>query len=239
MSFRVWFSGLRGAVAYASANIFPDTTGNKSFIVATTTAVILYTIFVHGGLTIKMCDLLGIETGVDDLAVVAALPKVTSSAAVNWEHKYIYPLVIRGYNDPEFDDKYKPRTEGEYSTIAIIHMYRCMYLADSFLYNNTHFRTAIDDNLGNTMHINKEARERRLEAEHRRMMELRALEAETDLGSVSIHKTGDMGYNKLFGLGADVITVPRAYSSGQVLKNIKVGEDGRIRTLVPEGDESL
>lgn len=73
---RVWFSGLRGAVAYASANIFPDTTDHKSEIVATTTAVILYTIFVHGGLTIKMCDYLGIETGVDDQAVVAALPKV-------------------------------------------------------------------------------------------------------------------------------------------------------------------
>ena len=113
MGCRVWFSGLRGAVAYASANIFPDVTGHKNDIVATTTAVILYTIFIHGGLTIKMCELLGIETGVDSQTIVAALPKVTTSLAVNLEHQYIYPLVIRGYNDPEFDDKYKPVRDGE------------------------------------------------------------------------------------------------------------------------------
>lgn len=101
-------------MAYASANIFPDVTGHKTVIVATTTSVILYTIFVHGGLTIKMCEWLSIETGVDAQQVVASMPKITtSSRVVNWEHKYIYPLVIRGYDDPEFEDKYKPRSDGE------------------------------------------------------------------------------------------------------------------------------
>ena len=90
----------------------------RSEVVATTTAVILYTIFIHGGLTVKALDVLGIETGVDDQAVVSSLPKVTTSAAVNWEHKYIYPLVIRGYNDPEFDDPYKPKSDGIASMLA-------------------------------------------------------------------------------------------------------------------------
>lgn len=49
---------------------------------------------------------------VTNLKSCCHIMKVTSSVAVNWEHKYVYPLVIRGYNDPEFDDKYKPRTEG-------------------------------------------------------------------------------------------------------------------------------
>jgi hypothetical protein len=91
----------------------------RSEIVATTTAVILYTMFIHGGLTIKMCEWLGIETGVDDQLVVGAMSKVTSSAVVNWEHKYVYPLVIRGYNDPEFDDKYKPKTDGKCAEVCI------------------------------------------------------------------------------------------------------------------------
>ena len=61
----MWFSGLRGAVAYASANLFPDSTGHQSAIAATTTMIIIYTLYVHGGLSTKMCEWLEIETGVD------------------------------------------------------------------------------------------------------------------------------------------------------------------------------
>lgn len=202
----VWFSGLRGAVAYASANIFPDVTHNKSEVVATTTAVILYTIFIHGGLTVKALDVLGIETGVDDQAVVSSLPKVTTSAAVNWEHKYIYPLVIRGYNDPEFDDPYKPKSD------------------------------VLDTNLGNTQHITQTElaqQERRRQAEQARVMELRNLELDS-----TIHETmGEFGYNKLAGLGPEVISIPRSYSSAvNVLKRLKVGTDGKVSSLVPKDD---
>ena len=113
----------------------------------------------------------------------------------------------------------------------------------------------IDDNLGNTMHINKEAQERRKEAEHRRMMELRELQNGSGLDQVqdqhpedpyqddlaggglntTVHKPGYLGYSKLSGLGAEVITAPRAYSSAAVLRDmrIKVGADGKIRSMVP------
>jgi hypothetical protein len=87
----------------------------------------------------------------------------------------------------------------------------------------------IDDNLGNTMHINSEARERRIQAEHARIMELRDLELET-----SLHNTvGDLGYNKLAGLGTENISIPRSYSSGAVLNNFKLGPDGNIISVVP------
>jgi NhaP-type Na+/H+ or K+/H+ antiporter len=65
----VWFSGLRGAVAYASANLYPDTTGHASEMAATTTVIIIYTLYVHGGMTIQMCHWLGIQTGVDAAAM--------------------------------------------------------------------------------------------------------------------------------------------------------------------------
>ena len=42
----IFFAGLRGAVAFACANIFPDTNGNRKLIVGTTTGIILITIFV-------------------------------------------------------------------------------------------------------------------------------------------------------------------------------------------------
>jgi NhaP-type Na+/H+ or K+/H+ antiporter len=67
----VWFSGLRGAVAYASANLYPDTTGHASEMAATTTVIIIYTLYVHGGMTIQMCHWLGIQTGVDAAAMSA------------------------------------------------------------------------------------------------------------------------------------------------------------------------
>jgi hypothetical protein len=83
---QVFFSGLRGAVAYACANIFPDTNHNrftkKSYfvyhcinnivchslrevVICTTMVIALITIFIKGGFTIKMLELLGIQRGVD------------------------------------------------------------------------------------------------------------------------------------------------------------------------------
>jgi NhaP-type Na+/H+ or K+/H+ antiporter len=61
----VFFSGLRGAVAYACANIFPDELGNREMIVTTTMVVALGTILLKGGFTIKMLEILDIQTGVD------------------------------------------------------------------------------------------------------------------------------------------------------------------------------
>jgi len=61
----VFFSGLRGAVAYACANIFPDDHGNRETILCTTIVIALLTIFLKGGGTQRALELLDIETDVD------------------------------------------------------------------------------------------------------------------------------------------------------------------------------
>jgi NhaP-type Na+/H+ or K+/H+ antiporter len=61
----VFFSGLRGAVAFACANIFPDEKGNRAIIICTTMVIALVTILVKGGLTVRMLKYLEIPTGVD------------------------------------------------------------------------------------------------------------------------------------------------------------------------------
>lgn len=66
-------------MAYASANLYPDTTGHASEIAATTTVIIIYTLYVHGGLTIQMCHWLGISTGVDAAAMSAKVCQYTES----------------------------------------------------------------------------------------------------------------------------------------------------------------
>ena len=38
------------------------------------------------------------------------MPKIETSAFVNWEHKWIYPLVIKGYDDPN-PNPYKPKSD--------------------------------------------------------------------------------------------------------------------------------
>lgn len=43
----------------------------RSEIVATTTCVVLATLFINGGLTVQMCEWLSIETGVDVAAMTA------------------------------------------------------------------------------------------------------------------------------------------------------------------------
>lgn len=57
--------GLRGAVAYACANIFPDEKGNREVVVTTTMVIALVTILLKGGYTVRMLENLKIQTGVD------------------------------------------------------------------------------------------------------------------------------------------------------------------------------
>eukprot|EP01035_Chromulina_nebulosa_P019586 gene19586-25489_t len=45
------FAGLRGPISYAAALIFPDTLGHRGVVVATTRVIMLFTIFIKGGLT--------------------------------------------------------------------------------------------------------------------------------------------------------------------------------------------
>ena len=79
------FSGLRGVVAFALAMQWPDDTdddddddddsrrGHKNLFKATTSMVILFTVFVQGGLTYSMLQWLDIELGCDEQNI--ALPE--------------------------------------------------------------------------------------------------------------------------------------------------------------------
>jgi NhaP-type Na+/H+ or K+/H+ antiporter len=60
----MWHAGLRGAIAYALAVEFPSQ--NQGLVVTTTSFVCLFTVFVFGGTTTKLLDVLGIESGVQD-----------------------------------------------------------------------------------------------------------------------------------------------------------------------------
>ena len=62
----LWFSGLRGAVAYACVRSFPDTFGHSKAFVVTTMMVVLMTVFVLGSTTECVLGLLKIETNVDE-----------------------------------------------------------------------------------------------------------------------------------------------------------------------------
>ena len=62
----LWFSGLRGAVAYACVKTFPDTFGHQKEFMATTMALVLITVFVFGGTTELMLNILKIQVNVDE-----------------------------------------------------------------------------------------------------------------------------------------------------------------------------
>jgi sodium/hydrogen exchanger 8 len=62
----MWFSGLRGAVAYACAKMFPDVYGNREGIVYVTMVLVLFTIFGLGSATEMVLYRLNIDVGVDE-----------------------------------------------------------------------------------------------------------------------------------------------------------------------------
>eukprot|EP00978_Attheya_sp_CCMP212_P022897 scaffold69108_cov49-Attheya_sp.AAC.2 len=62
----MWFSGLRGAVAYACAHNFPESSENGSAFMVTTSMIVLVTVFLFGGTADFMLELLGISTNVDE-----------------------------------------------------------------------------------------------------------------------------------------------------------------------------
>ena len=62
----MWFSGLRGAVAFALASNFPDKYGNRDQILLTTMMVVLISVFGLGTLTSAVLNCLKIETDIDE-----------------------------------------------------------------------------------------------------------------------------------------------------------------------------
>jgi NhaP-type Na+/H+ or K+/H+ antiporter len=62
----LWFSGLRGAVAYACVRSFPDTFGHRREFILATMVMVLVTVFGLGGTTEIMLHRLHIPTNVDE-----------------------------------------------------------------------------------------------------------------------------------------------------------------------------
>jgi len=62
----LWFSGLRGAVAYACVRSFPDTFGHQKDFILTTVAIVLFTVFFMGTTTEIVLNGLNIEMNVDE-----------------------------------------------------------------------------------------------------------------------------------------------------------------------------
>ena len=62
----LWFSGLRGAVAYACAKTFPNVYGNLPIFVSTTMAIVFFTVFTMGCTTDLALNILEIEMFCDE-----------------------------------------------------------------------------------------------------------------------------------------------------------------------------
>ena len=63
------------------------------------------------------------------------MPKIETSSFVNWEHEWVYPLVIKGYNDPNPNPN-KPKTDKIDSDLGrTIHDIEVIF----FLQRGTHF----------------------------------------------------------------------------------------------------
>ena len=62
----LWFSGLRGAVAYACACRFPDLFGHRDEIIGATMVIVLVTIIFMGGMTEALMETLQIRVNVDE-----------------------------------------------------------------------------------------------------------------------------------------------------------------------------
>ena len=92
MKFVIFFSGLRGAVAFSCSNIFPNTSGHREVIICTTTSIILITTFIQGMLIIPAINIAKVNIGVSDIndsseKVIKSPPHI--------EKRFIYPMVIK------------------------------------------------------------------------------------------------------------------------------------------------
>jgi solute carrier family 9 (sodium/hydrogen exchanger), member 8 len=95
----LWYSGLRGAVAYACVRSFPNTFNHRTELVAVTMAIILLTVFLFGSTTECFLYLLKIPTNVDEDTYMACSQNVQtiSSSFQKFEESYIQRLVIRDF----------------------------------------------------------------------------------------------------------------------------------------------
>ena len=74
----IWFSGLRGAVAFACAQVFPDANGHRELFLITTMSVVLFTVFTMCCGTVPVlkvicCRILELQRSISSLGLMAFL----------------------------------------------------------------------------------------------------------------------------------------------------------------------
>eukprot|EP00668_Euglena_longa_P004881 GGOE01005720.1.p1 GENE.GGOE01005720.1~~GGOE01005720.1.p1 ORF type:complete len:581 (-),score=189.72 GGOE01005720.1:307-2049(-) len=96
----LWFSGLRGAVSFALAMKIPkydELLGRGSQhvpqLLAATTAVVMFTVFAHGGLTVYVLKWLRIPTGMVQLEPALLAPD--SGPLVLLHQRFLEPLLVQ------------------------------------------------------------------------------------------------------------------------------------------------
>ena len=94
MKFVIFFSGLRGAVAFSCSNIFPNSSGHREVIICTTTLIILITTFVQGMLIIPAINAAKVSIGVPDSTDAS---KLIMKSPPHIEERFIYPLVLKNH----------------------------------------------------------------------------------------------------------------------------------------------
>lgn len=117
MQHMLWFSGLRGAVAFSCAHNFPNVHGHRTLFATTTIMLIIVSMYLLGALTVPVLDFLGIPQNcvLDDSGAPKSLspqlprtPRGSLSEAppmapgplrtLKALDKWIYPLVV--YQEP-------------------------------------------------------------------------------------------------------------------------------------------
>lgn len=101
------YAGLRGAISFQLAKLYPNTLGNADLIVFLTTGVIVFTIFFQGLFTSSLLECLKVEQGIDVKKLQDDMMKKslssdnldtnsTSTSPLEWiEREIIYKTVVR------------------------------------------------------------------------------------------------------------------------------------------------
>lgn len=109
----LWFSGLRGAVAFALASSFPGK--HRDHILATTMVIVLFTVFFMGGGTVKTLDRFKINrlTPEEESELDRTVRPIDRMALLQWDDRYLVPFFTRACSTKVFfgDDDAEAMTE--------------------------------------------------------------------------------------------------------------------------------
>lgn len=114
----VWFSGLRGAIAYALSTQFPGP--HRRCVMSLTMAVVLATVWGLGGTTVPMLRHLGIrqmQPGQLRQLSLTLEPFVNRLRVVHWDRQYLRPALVRGVSA---DGLTAPDEDGEVAGLPAV-----------------------------------------------------------------------------------------------------------------------